>query len=354
MKIAVIYGTRPEAIKLYPVVQQLRGLNHQILLVNTGQHSSLLPDLSDLFDFVDDVNLEILSPGQRLADMTSRAIVKLDPVLREWQPEIVLVQGDTTTGMVGTLSAFYNHIPVAHVEAGLRTGNIYSPFPEEFNRRMISIVSRWNFAATLAAGNNLRSEGVDPASIFITGNSGLDTLRLVKEFYNLKRIKSDEYIVLCTIHRRENLAHLKEIYGAFRDLSERSDVIVKVLLHANPVVIQNARDYFEGSRIHLLKPLNYPEMVKEMLQASVLITDSGGLQEEAPYLGIPVLIVRDTTERPETVDHQCGYLVGTQRSRIVRFANDALDGALRFFRFSPFGDGHSAERIAKIIDGITL
>lgn len=361
--VALVFGTRPEAIKLAPVYQELRRRNRPVQVIVTAQHRGLLDQMMAVFDMTPDVDLDIMQESQTLAQVTSRALTGLQETLARLRPDVVMVQGDTTTVLGGTLAAFYEHIPVAHVEAGLRTNDKFNPFPEEINRRLTDIVSDLHLAATRRARHNLLGEGVPPESVYVTGNPVVDALRQVLDRRpdlpeHLRWIEDlDGRLILVTAHRRENLGvPFSRICQALQEIVERHpDVTVLWPLHPNPLVTRAAHELLDGvERIVLTDPLDYLAFVPTMAHADLVITDSGGVQEEAPALGIPVLVTRDTTERPEGVDAGVAKLVGTEVETIVAEANRLLVNPSEYTRMTevgcPYGDGHAAERICDAVD----
>ncbi|HWE40061.1 MAG TPA: UDP-N-acetylglucosamine 2-epimerase (non-hydrolyzing) [Isosphaeraceae bacterium] len=361
--VAVVIGTRPEAIKLAPVVARL-GQEPAIrtLVCLSGQHRAMLGPVLDLFDIRADVDLDLLRPGQSLAALTARGIERLDGFLDEYQPDLVLAQGDTTTVLCAALASFYRRIPFGHVEAGLRTGDLSAPWPEEANRVLATRLAALHFAPTAKARDNLLHEGVDPAAVLVTGNTGIDALFLTLD---RQRPAAGPWegrggrIVLVTAHRRENFgAPLVAICQAVADLADRFPGDQFVLpVHPNPNVGQDVRrilgdpaDPRLASRnVHLVEPLDYGRFVPLLAASTLILTDSGGIQEEAPSLGKPVLVLRESTERPEAVEAGTVRLVGHDRARIVRDATTLLTDPDALARMSrrqdPFGDGHAAPRI---------
>lgn len=361
--VALVFGTRPEAIKLAPVYQELRRRNRPVQVIVTAQHRGLLDQMMAVFDMTPDVDLDIMQESQTLGQITSRALTGLQETLARLRPDVVMVQGDTTTVLGGTLAAFYEHIPVAHVEAGLRTNDKFNPFPEEINRRLTDIVSDLHLAATRRARHNLLGEGVHPDSVYVTGNPVVDALRQVLDRHpdlpeHLRWIEDlDGRLILVTAHRRENLGvPFSRICQALQEIVERHpDVTVLWPLHPNPLVTRAAHELLDGvERIVLTDPLDYLGFVPTMAHADLVITDSGGVQEEAPALGIPVLVTRDTTERPEGVDAGVAKLVGTEVETIVAEAHRLLTNPSEYTRMTeigcPYGDGRAAERICDAVD----
>jgi UDP-N-acetylglucosamine 2-epimerase len=356
--IACVVGTRPEAIKVAPVVQELRRFSDaETILVSTGQHQEMLISALAAFDLAPDEDLKIMQHGQTLAQVTSRALTGLDEVFDRIQPQIVLGQGDTTTAFVGALLAFYRRIPFGHIEAGLRTDSIDNPFPEEFNRRAAGLVASLHFPPTAWARDNLLSEGKDPNTVFVTGNSGIDAvLETAKRGVQTWAANHPGRVVLLTTHRRENWgAPQQQIARAARALVDRfPDVLLIVALHKNPQVRQTLREILDGhERIQLIEPPDYSDFVQLMQRSSLILSDSGGVQEEAPAFGIPVLVLRDTTERPEGVTAGTAKLVGTDEALILAEASTLLGDPVAYRTManavSPYGDGRASQRIRYIV-----
>ncbi len=358
-RILVGVGTRPEAIKMAPVIRALRGRPWaEVRVLATAQHRELLDQVLAFFGIVPDVDLDLMRPGQTLADLTSRMLLAVDRALAAERPDLVLAQGDTTTVMVMALACFYRRIPFGHVEAGLRTGDRAAPFPEEMNRALTGWLADLHFAPTAGAAANLRREGVADARVLVTGNPVIDAL-LWAAAQDLPRdvLPGDgRRLVLLTAHRRESFgAPLRAVLGAVRDLVACRDIAVLYPVHPNPNVQSAAREVLGRlPHVHLVEPLDYPRFVAAMRAAHLILTDSGGVQEEAPSLGKPVLVLRDTTERPEGVAAGNSRLVGTDRAAIVAAALELLDDERVYARMAqaanPYGDGRAAERIAAGIE----
>jgi UDP-N-acetylglucosamine 2-epimerase (non-hydrolysing) len=375
IRVSVIFGTRPEAIKLAPVILELKmqkGIECRVCV--TAQHRQMLDQVLEVFGIVPDVDLRLMQPNQTLAGLTARATMALDQYMGEEKPDIVLVQGDTTTVFVASLVAFYHKIPVGHVEAGLRTGNLYSPWPEEGNRVLTSHIAALHFAPTTGSRDNLMREGIDAKCITVTGNTVIDallhTLRRVKKSQpriegldaGLIKGRKTPRIVLITGHRRENFGKgFESICRAIRDLASRfSDVLFVYPVHLNPNVqapVMKILGNNDGRvllpNIHLIDPLPYLPFVALMNRATLILTDSGGIQEEAPSMGKPVLVMRDTSERPEAIAAGTARLVGTSQERIVREVSRLLTDSAAYRVMSqthnPYGDGKAAKRIVKTI-----
>ena len=356
-KMLVLLGTRPEAIKMCPVIAALQGEAGFLTVVcSTGQHRAMLDQVLTLFAVKPDIDLQLMRPDQTLAGLHSRAMAELDEVLAEQAPDCVLVQGDTSTAMVGALAAFYRQIPVGHVEAGLRTDDIYHPFPEEVNRRIIGCLAALHFAPTRRAADALLREGAKPANVFLTGNTVVDALLWVKERLSPalreKYQRPGQRLVLVTAHRRESFGEpFRDLCRAFLELLRRNpDLWILYPVHLNPHVQRVVQELLSGhERIQLVDPLPYDELVSAMNASTLILTDSGGIQEEAPSLGKPSLVLREKTERPEAVEAGTSILVGRDPARIVGEAERLLNDPAYYQdvarKENPFGDGHAAERI---------
>lgn len=358
-----IFGTRPEAIKMAPVVREL--LKHpeiETKVCLTAQHREMLDQVVDLFQLPVDYDLDIMKQGQSLYDITDRVLLGLKEVLEKEKPDLVLVHGDTTTTFSATLAAFYQQIDVGHVEAGLRTGNMYSPFPEEANRRLTSVLTTLHFAPTETARQNLLKENQKDDHIFTVGNSVIDALlATVKKDYvfedkELQDIEEHKRIILVTTHRRENLGEpMRNVYRALRRLVETvPDTEVVFPVHRNPLVRQAVKEVLDGvPGIHLVDPMEYEPFTNLMARSAIILTDSGGIQEEAPSLGKPVLVLRDTTERPEAVASGTVKLVGTDEDKVYNTAYKLLTDEVAYREMAesinPYGDGHTSERIVQAI-----
>ena len=362
-KILIVFGTRPEAIKMAPLVKELgsRPGEFDTKVCLTGQHREMLDQMLEVFDIHPDHDLNIMQPGQDLYDVSSRILLGMRNVLTQERPDLVLVHGDTSTSTFSALASFYQHIPVGHVEAGLRTGNIYSPWPEEMNRQLNGRLCTWHFAPTETARKNLLREHVDEKHIAVTGNTVIDALHWVVASGNAKapQFGRDERrrMVLITGHRRENFGDgMRNICQAINDLAGRfEDVDFVYPIHLNPNIRRPVQEIIDGSRknIYLLEPLSYLPFVAMMQQSTLILTDSGGIQEEAPAFGKPVLVMRDTTERPEAIEAGTARLVGTDRSIIEQHVASLLTDTEAYRAMShaanPFGDGHAARRIVDFL-----
>ena len=377
-KILLVFGTRPEAIKMAPLVKKLQEMpeEFQTVVCVTGQHREMLDQVLRLFDITPEYDLNIMKPNQDLYDITSRILLGMRDVLREVQPDIVLVHGDTTTSMAAALAAFYQQIPIGHVEAGLRTGNIYSPWPEEMNRLITGRITTHHFSPTPLAKENLLREHVDEKQIIVTGNTVIDALQMVVERlkndtqlanevaakidqmgYDGQRLEGNRRMVLITGHRRENFGEgFLNICHAIKHLAEQyKDVDFVYPMHLNPNVRKPVLEILgeKAENVFLIEPLDYLPFVYMMQHSALILTDSGGVQEEAPGLGKPVLVMRDTTERPEAVEAGTVLLVGTNREKIEQGVSMLLDDAETYRRMSeavnPYGDGLACERIIKYL-----
>lgn len=361
LKVMVAFGTRPEAIKMAPVVQELKRHGEAILPVVcvTAQHRDMLDQVLEVFGIEPDQDLDLMRPNQALPDLTARVLLEMTPVLQRERPDILLVQGDTTTAMAAALAAFYEHIPVGHIEAGLRTDNREYPFPEEINRRLVSAVASLHFAPTRTAADALRANGIPDADIYLTGNTVVDALYHIIErtpATTLPYPAPGLRLVLVTAHRRENFGEpLRAICHALRRLAAAvpdADIVYPV--HPNPNVAAVAHEELDGvERVHLIPPLDYLDFVHLLGRASIVLTDSGGIQEEAPALGKPVLVLRNETERPDGVTAGVAKLVGPNEEAIVREATGLLTDPAAYERMSQarslYGDGTAARQIVQII-----
>lgn len=360
-KIMLAFGTRPEAIKMCPLVKELKTrTNIEVIVCVTGQHRQMLDQVLEVFNVVPDYDLSIMKEKQTLFDVTTNILNKIKEVLELEKPDVVLVHGDTSTTFATTLACFYLQIPVGHVEAGLRTYNIYSPYPEEFNRQAVSIVSQYNFAPTENSKMNLIREGKKEESIYVTGNTAIDALKTtVREDYTHPELEwaKDSRLIILTAHRRENLG--EPIYQMFRAIKrivdKYDDVKVIYPIHMNPVVRRAAKEIFEGEdRIHIIEPLDVLDFHNFLANSYLILTDSGGIQEEAPSLGKPVLVMRDTTERPEGIKAGTLKLVGTEEENIYNEFEKLLTDKNEYEKMSkasnPYGDGYACKRIADILE----
>jgi UDP-N-acetylglucosamine 2-epimerase (non-hydrolysing) len=371
MKILCVLGTRPEAVKMSPIVRQLKataGMETRVCV--TAQHRQMLDQVLELFQIKPEYDLDLMRDGQTMAQVSAGIFIHLDPILEEFDPDWVLAVGDTTTVVTTSLLAFYRKIKFGHVEAGLRTHNKWHPFPEEINRRLATVTADLHFAPTEWSKSNLLHEGVDEKQIIVTGNSVIDALKYVADQAQPEEItellaklevaspalrKARKKLILVTAHRRENFGQpMENICHALKELAQRTDVEIMYPMHMNPNVQEPVNRILKDlPRLTLLPPLDYRPMVHLMKNATLILTDSGGLQEEAPSFGIPVLVMRETTERPEGVDAGTLKLVGTNTRRIVEEATRLLENETEYAKMAkasnPYGDGHTAERIVEAL-----
>lgn len=359
-KVMLVFGTRPEAIKMCPLVNELKTRTGiQTLVCVTGQHRQMLDQVLDAFSVVPDYDLSIMKDRQTLFDVTSNILLRIRDVLEAEHPDVVLVHGDTSTTFVTALACFYLQIPVGHVEAGLRTHNLYSPFPEEFNRQAVGIISRYHFAPTSMARDNLLREGKPSDQIFVTGNTAIDALKTtVRDSYTHPELEwaKDSRLILITAHRRENLGEpMQHMFRAIRRVcDEHPDVKAIYPIHMNPLVRETAAQILgDDARIHLIEPLDVLDFHNFLARSYLILTDSGGIQEEAPSLGKPVLVMRDTTERPEGIAAGTLKLVGTEEETIYHYFRQLLEDPAYYHSMStasnPYGDGQASRRIADIL-----
>ena len=365
LRLMTVFGTRPEAIKMCPLVLEMHKYPEYIepIVAVTAQHREMLDQVLELFRIKPDYDLNIMASGQTLYDITTRALNGLKEVIEDAKPDMVLVHGDTTTTFAGALAAFYAQVPVGHVEAGLRTGNKYSPYPEEMNRKLTGSIADMHFAPTSTSKENLLKENVNPEAIMVTGNTVIDALQTtVKANYEFadaefnKIFARGNRLILMTTHRRENLGEpMRNVYKALRKVLEiHADVEAIFPVHKNPKVREIVQEELGGlERVHLIEPMDYEPFANLMGKVDIVLTDSGGIQEEAPALGKPVLVLRDTTERPEAVDAGTVKLVGTGYEDVLRETNLLLDDPAHYQKMAeaanPYGDGKACERIIKAI-----
>ena len=366
-KVLIVFGTRPEAIKLFPVVRALaRTPGIAVRTCVTAQHRGLLDQVLAIADLVPDIDLDLMEPGQSLDRLTARLLTGIGDALDAERPDRVIVQGDTATAMAGALAAYYRRIPVAHVEAGLRSGDIYHPWPEEVNRRIVAPIADRHFAPTETAAAALTRENIDPATIHVTGNTVIDALQLTAAridadpslaagLDDIAHRFADKQLILVTTHRRENFGDgMASIARALARIADRRDVAMLFPMHPNPNVVA-AMDAVLGDNpaVARIAPLDYPHFIRALGMAHIVLTDSGGVQEEAPALGKPVLVMRETTERPEGVTAGTAKLIGADEDRIVSEIFTLLDDKQAWSRMArahnPFGDGHASTRIARIV-----
>lgn len=368
-KVLLVFGTRPEAIKMAPLVKALKAHTaFDARVCVTAQHRQMLDQVLELFEITPEFDLNLMKPGQDLTDITTGVLQGLKTVFAEWMPDVVLVHGDTSTTFGASLAAFYQRIAVGHVEAGLRTGNLYSPWPEEANRKLTGVLANWHFAPTPTSRDNLLREGVNPETVHVTGNTVIDALLQVREKINSDAtlqqqfaekfafLDSSKRLILVTGHRRENFGGgFERICEALaRIAQENTDVQVLYPVHLNPNVQEPVKRLLGGiSNVHLIEPQDYLPFVYLMDKSTLILTDSGGIQEEAPSLGKPVLVMRDTTERPEAVAAGTVKLVGTDAETIcretTRLLNDQAAYQAMAFSHNPYGDGHTCERIVQAL-----
>ena len=357
----LVFGTRPEAIKMCPLVNELKTRkNIQTIVCVTGQHRQMLDQVLATFNVVPDYDLSVMLPKQTLFDITTNVLTRIKSVLEKEKPNVVLVHGDTSTTFISSLASFYLQIPVGHVEAGLRTYDLYSPYPEEFNRQAVGIISKYNFAPTEKAKQNLLNEGKNPDSIFVTGNTVIDALKTtVKKDYTHPELEwaKGSRLIFITAHRRENLGQpMHNMFRAIRRvMEEHPDTKALYPIHMNPVVRQAADEELGNfSRLHLIEPIDVLDCHNIMARSYLILTDSGGIQEEAPSLGKPVLVMRDTTERPEGIASGILKLVGTNEEVIYNSFKELLENKEAYEAMShassPYGDGFACRRIADILE----
>lgn len=360
-KVMMVFGTRPEAIKMCPLVKELKTRDKlDTVVCVTGQHREMLDQVLKAFDVVPEYDLEIMKDKQTLFDVTINILDKMKVVLEEVKPDVVLVHGDTSTTFVTSLACFYMQIPVGHVEAGLRTYDLHSPYPEEFNRQAVGILAKYNFAPTEKSKENLIKEGKDPSTIHVTGNTVIDALKTtVQKDYTHEHLEwaSDSRLIMITAHRRENLGEpMKNMFKAIkRIIAENADIKAIYPIHMNPVVRETANNIFgDCDRIRIIEPLEVLDFHNFMAKSYLIITDSGGIQEEAPSLGKPVLVMRDTTERPEGIEAGTLKLVGTDEEVIYSNFKLLLENKKKYENMSkannPYGDGFASKRIADVLE----
>ena len=364
IKVLTVFGTRPEGIKMSPVIKRLNEhdlIEHKACV--TGQHREMLDQVMDIFKIKPDYDLNIFKGGQSLSEITTRSLIGLEKVIEEFKPDLLLVQGDTTTVFAGALAGFYNGVKIGHIEAGLRSGDLYSPFPEEANRKLTGVVTNFHFAPTQTSRENLLNEGYDDSTIYITGNTSIDALlevtsqeyRFENEFLN-NLDYDNKKIILLTSHRRENLGKpMENIFTAMKEIVEKhSDVEVVFPVHLNPKVRDIANKILGANeKIHLIEPLDYLPFAHLQKQVYLIVTDSGGVQEEAPTLGKPVLVVRRETERPEGIEAGTAKLIGLEKENIFKEIDLLLNNQKEYKKMStsvnPYGDGRASQKIVDII-----
>ncbi len=364
LKILVVFGTRPEAVKMAPLIKELEKEKDIVTKVCvTGQHREMLDQMLKVFDIKPDYDLDIFKSGQTLTEVTCKSLVGVENVVKEFQPDLLLVQGDTTAVFAGALAAFYNGVKIGHVEAGLRSGDLYSPFPEEANRMLTGIVTNLHFAPTTQARDNLIKEGYDESKIFITGNTAIDALHMVLD----KNYKFEDdvinnidfenkKVIVMTAHRRENIGeYMENIFGAIKDVADNNeDVEIIYAMHKNPKVREIAVKVLgNNKRVHLTEPIDYLPFANLLSKCYLIVTDSGGIQEEAPSLGKPVLVVRRETERPEGIEAGTARLIGVDKDEIYKNINLLINDKEEYLKMAnavnPYGDGTAAKNIVKVI-----
>lgn len=361
IKVMTIFGTRPETIKMAPLVKELKARdNIETVVCVTAQHRQMLDQVLNAFNIIPDYDLDIMKQGQTLSDITTRVLKGLEKVIEEVKPDLVLVHGDTTTTFAGALAAFYHQIPIGHVEAGLRTYNKYSPYPEEINRQFVGIVSDLNFAPTEKSKQNLLNEGKKPESIYVTGNTAIDALKTtVREEFSdeITEWAQGSRLLVLTAHRRENLGEpMRQMFKAIKRIIDKYDDIKMVYpVHLNPIVVETANEIFgDCERVKLVKPLEVVEFHNLLNKSYLILTDSGGIQEEAPSLGKPVIVLRDTTERPEGIEAGTLRLAGTEEDTIYEILEELLNDNQAYQKMSmasnPYGDGKASEKIVDAIE----
>ncbi len=370
IKVLIIFGTRPEAVKMAPIVKALKNDEEHFVtkICVTAQHRDMLDQVLRIFDIEPNYDLNIFQSGQTLTQITCKSITGLEDVIEEVKPDLVLVQGDTSTVFSGALAAFYHQVKIGHVEAGLRSGNLYSPYPEEANRRLTGVLTDFHFAPTETSRSNLLREGYDDSKIFITGNTSIDALKwVIDENYRfederLNRISfENKKVILLTAHRRENIGEpMENIFSAVKEAAEKNkDVEVIYPMHLNPKVREIARRVFKDmENVHLIEPLDYLPFTNLMAKCYLVVTDSGGVQEEAPSLGKPVLVVRAETERPEGIEAGTAKLAGTEKDVIYKEIDTLINDEEEYRKMAnavnPYGDGKAAEHIREAIKSVML
>lgn len=357
-KIMFIFGTRPEFIKIYPIIMEAKKQNKETIIVNTGQHKEMVNELLEYFELTVDYDLKIMDKCNGLMDILTNSLQGLDKVVKEVQPEVILVHGDTSATLAGSITAFYNQIKLGHIEAGLRTYDKLSPFPEEVNRQLTGIMADYNFAPTELTANNLLKEGKKQEDVYIVGNSAIDMLKYtIKEDFTHEVFdwQPDKKLILMTAHRRENIDDLDVMFKAINEIANKYQDEYKIVypIHMNPIIREKAKKYLSADNIKIIAPLDTVNFHNIMKKTHLVLTDSGGIQEEAPSLGIPVLVLRDTTERPEGVEAGTLKLVGTGYDDIINAVDELLTNDDVYQKMcgskNPYGDGTTAEKIIEII-----
>lgn len=358
-KLMFIFGTRPEFIKVFPVIQEAKRRGNPLVIVNTGQHKEMLNDLLDYFKVEIDYDLKIMDHNSGLANIVASSIIGLDPIVKQEKPDLILVHGDTAATLAGGLVAYFNQIQLAHIEAGLRTYNKYSPFPEEMNRQMVGVLADFHFAPTELTRQNLLKEGKKEEIIFVVGNSAIDMFQYtLKDDYSHEVLswQADKEMILITAHRRENLSEMEEIFEGIAEIADEFSETHKIIypIHLNPAIREKAQKLLSHPNIKIIEPLDTVNFHNVMQHTKLILTDSGGIQEEAAQLGIPVLVMRDTTERPEGVEAGTLKLVGTKKENIVKETRKLLTDQKAYERMTesknPYGDGTTSVQIMNIIN----
>jgi UDP-N-acetylglucosamine 2-epimerase (non-hydrolysing) len=364
LKVMSVFGTRPEAIKMAPLVLELeKEPNLEVVVAVTAQHREMLDQVLNLFKIIPKYDLDIMTKNQTLYEVTTKALLGLKEIFKKEEPDLILVHGDTTTTFVAALAAYYAQIPIGHVEAGLRTGDKYSPFPEEMNRKLTGSLADLHFAPTFRAKENLLKENINPKAIFVTGNTVIDALETtVKNNYDFKDdalkalVNNGKKIILVTTHRRENLGEpMRHVYRALKEVLKKHPEVEAVFpVHKNPLVRKIVNEELEGlKQVHLIEPLDYEPFANLMAKSYLVLTDSGGIQEEAPAFGKPVLVLRDTTERPEALEAGTVKLVGTEYEKVFALTDELLTNENSYKKMAmatnPYGDGLASKRIVKLI-----
>ncbi len=360
-KIMFLFGTRPEFIKIYPIIMEAKKQNNEVIVVNTGQHKEMVNELLEYFNLKVDYDLGIMDKCNGLMDILTYSLNGLDKIVKEVQPEIILVHGDTSATLAGSITAFYNQIKLGHIEAGLRTYNKLSPFPEEVNRQITGIMADYHFAPTETTRKNLLNEGKNEEEVFVVGNSAIDMLKYtVQDQYSHEVLtwKPDKKLILMTAHRRENIEDLDVMFKAINKIATKYEEDYKIVypIHMNPIIREKAKKYLTSDNIKIIDPLDTMNFHNIMKKSHLILTDSGGIQEEAPSLGIPVLVLRDTTERPEGVEAGTLKLVGTEYQAIVDAVDNLLLNEDNYNKMcgakNPYGDGNTSKAIIEIINKI--
>ncbi len=357
-KIMFVFGTRPEFIKIYPVILEAQNQGNKVCIVNTGQHREMVNQLIEYFNCKIDYDLAIMDKVSNLTEIISETLIGVDKVIKKEKPDLVLVHGDTAATVAGTQAAFYNQVKIGHIEAGLRTFDKYSPFPEEINRKMVGTVADYHFAPTNVTANNLKNEGIKE-NIFVVGNSAIDMLQYTIQddyYHSIMDFMPEKKIILLTAHRRENIDKLEEIFSAINEVAKKYYDTHKIIypIHLNPVIREKAAKTITQDNIKIIEPLDTVDFHNIMNVSDLILTDSGGIQEEAPSLGKPVLVLRDTTERPEGVKAGSLKLIGTKSNDIITEVTNLLDNTEEYEKMAmvvnPYGDGTTSKQIISIIN----